>query len=304
MRRTLLRVTALPEPAPPLPIATSVGEVAVRRTPSRGGGEHAPAVMVHGLAGSALNWVDLAAELSDVLDTASVDLPGFGFSPPPVDHDYTIAGHARAVEAAIEALFPGQAVHLFGNSMGGAISVHLAAHRPDLVRTLLLVSPALPDLRPRHTNVHIPVMTVPVLGTRLFDQYQRVGAHQRVQATFDMVYADPARLDPQRRAEAEAEAARRDALPHIREAFLGSTQGLLASYLDRGPERPWALAERVTVPTLLVYGRRDKLVDSRAAHRATKAFPNSRVMVIPNSGHVSQMEHPALVARWWREFLS
>ena len=106
-----------------------------------------------------------------------------------------------------------------------------------------------------------------------------------------------------RLAEAAAETRRRDTLPHAREAFLGSTQGLLATYLDRGPERPWALARQITAPTLLVYGRQDKLVNPRAAHRAAREFGKAHVMVIPDSGHVAQMEHPELVARWWREFL-
>ena len=144
--------------------------------------------------------------------------------------------------ATIEALFPGQPVHLFGNSMGGAVALQVAARRADLVRTLCLISPALPDLRPHLSNMHIPVMAMPRVGNVLFNRYQKVEAHQRVKATFDLCYADPSRLHPQRRAEAEEEARRRDALPWIRDAFVGSTQGLLATYMDRGPERPWALA--------------------------------------------------------------
>ncbi len=269
----------------------------------RGDGPHEPAVFVHGLGGNSLNWVDLGEELADQLDCVALDLPGFGASPPPVDGDYSIAGHSGSVVAFIEGLFPGRPVHLFGNSMGGAIAVQVAARHPELVRTLTLVSPALPDLRPRSSNIHIPVMAVPRVGARLFDRYQKVGASRRVQSTFDLCYADPTRLHPQRRAEAEEEAARRDSLPYIRDVFVGSTQGLLTTFLDRGPDRPWALAQRVEAPTLLVYGRQDKLVDARAAHRATKEFRNAHVMVIPDCGHVAQMEHPELVARWWREFL-
>ena len=205
--------------------------------------------------------------------------------------------------ATIEALFPGQPVHLFGNSMGGAVALQVAARRADLVRTLCLISPALPDLRPHLSNMHIPVMAMPRVGNVLFNRYQKVEAHQRVKATFDLCYADPSRLHPQRRAEAEAEARRRDDLPWIRDAFVGSTQGLLATYMDRGPERPWALAGWVEAPTLLVYGRKDKLVDPKAAHRATKEFSVAHVMVIPDSGHVAMMEHPELVDRWWREWL-
>ena len=108
---------------------------------------------------------------------------------------------------------------------------------------------------------------------------------------------------PRPRSASHAWARRRDALPHVRDAFIGSTRGLVETYLDRGPERPWQLAARVQAPTLLVYGRKDKLVDPAAAHRATTAFPVAHVMVIPDSGHVAQMEHPELVDRWWREFL-
>jgi pimeloyl-ACP methyl ester carboxylesterase len=295
--------TTLPHPAPVQSIETSVGQVAIRRTPTRGGGAHEPAVLVHGLGGNALNWVDLAEELADQLDCVALDLPGFGSTPPPEDGDYSIAAHTRAVVAVIEAVFPGQAVHLFGNSMGGAIAVQVAARHPELVKTLCLVAPAMPTRRPRATNVHIPVMTLPRVGPRLFERYQRVGPDKRVQATFDLCYADPTRLHPQRRAEAEAEATRRDQLPWIRDAFIGSSKGLLATFLDRGPERPWALAGWVQAPTLLVYGLKDKLVDAKDAHRVTKAFPNAHVMVLADSGHIAMMEHPDLVARWWEEFL-
>jgi pimeloyl-ACP methyl ester carboxylesterase len=155
----------------------------------------------------------------------------------------------------------------------------------------------------RTSNMHIPVMTLPGVGARLFDRFAKVGVERRVQATFEQVFADPSRVHPQRLAEAQEEARRRDTQAWMREAFIGSTSGLVTTYLDRGLERPWALAAKVQVPTLLVYGRRDKLVDARAAHRANRAFPNAHVMVIPDSGHVAQMEHPELVDRWWREFL-
>jgi pimeloyl-ACP methyl ester carboxylesterase len=295
--------TVLPPPPPVSFVESSAGPIAYRRTPTTGDGPHEPAVFVHGLGGNALNWTDLGYALADRLDCVALDLPGFGHTEPSSPADYTVAGHVAAVVALIEELFPGQPVHLFGNSMGGAIAVQVAARHPELVRTLCLVSPALPDLRMRRTNIHIPVMTMPGVGPRLFDRFARVGVERRVQATYDLCYADPSRVHPQRLAEAQEEARRRDTLPWIRDAFIGSTSGLVTTFLDRSVERPWALAARVSVPTLLVYGRQDKLVDPRAAHRATKEFPNAHVMVIPDSGHVAMMEHPELVDRWWREFL-
>ncbi|MGV1003512.1 MAG: alpha/beta fold hydrolase [Candidatus Nanopelagicales bacterium] len=264
------------------------------------GGE--PAVMIHGLGGSSLNWTDLAFELGGRLACEAVDLPGFGFSPPPADGDYSLAAAMSAVAEFIRARYA-QPVHLFGNSLGGAVALQLAARHEGLVKTLCLISPALPEWRPRARNVHLPVMTLPRVGGLMFDRFQTVQPSQRVAATFQLCYADPARLVDHRREEAEQEARRRDGQPHTREAYLGSIRGLLASYVDRGEERPWKLAERITAPTLLIYGREDKLVNPAAAHRSHKAFPHSTVVVIPDSGHISQMEHPRLVADTWERFL-
>lgn len=304
---TQRRVRSHDEPlTPPAPVefvTTGVGEIAVRRTPVRGAGPHEPAVLVHGLGGNALNWVDLADGLADRLECVSLDLPGFGATEPLADADYSIPAHTAAVVATMEALFPGQSVHLFGNSMGGAISLQLAARRADLVRTLCLISPALPDLRPHLSNLHIPAMAVPGVGNVLFARYQKGAPRQRVQSMFDLCYADPTRLHPQRRAEAETEAQRRETVPWVRGAFVGSTQGLIATYLDRGPDRPWALAGRVAAPTLLVYGQQDKLVDAKAARRAAKEFRVAHVMVVPDCGHMAMLELPELVDRWWRERL-
>lgn len=293
----------LPSPAAVVQVPTAHGSVGVRRTPTRGPGPHEPAVLVHGLGGNSLNWVDLADQLSDRLDCAALDLPGFGSSDPPADRDYTLVGHARAAAAVADALFPGRRVHLFGNSMGGSVAVDLAARSPERVATLCLVSPALPARIPRRTNVHIPVMAVPRVGEALFGRYQGVDVARRVQATYDLCFAVPARLQDQRRAEAEEEMRRRDGLPWVREAFVGSVQGLLATYVDRGPDRPWQLARRVQAPTLLVYGRKDKLVDARAAHRATGAFRSAHVVVLPDAGHIAQVERPEMVARMWRDVL-
>lgn len=96
-----------------------------------------PALYVHGLGGSSMNWSALMLELAGDVDSEAVDLPGFGYSPPPDDGDYSVAAHARAVIRYLDSC--GRApVHLFGNSLGGAVATRAAALRPDLVRTYAL----------------------------------------------------------------------------------------------------------------------------------------------------------------------
>lgn len=275
----------------------------MRRTP--GADDHRPpALLLHGLGGSALNWTDLMGELAGELDCHAVDLPGFGFSPPPSDGDYTLAAVAAGLREYCEHVFGDRPAHIFGNSLGGAVALQLVARHPAVARTLCLISPALPEWRPRLTTVHLPVMTLPGVGGALFDRYVSVDAARRVQATLDLCYSDPARVSAARRAQAEAEARRRDALPYLREVFVESIRALLATYLERGEQRPWNLAARIRIPTLLIYGRRDKLVNPAAAHRAHQVFADSVVVVLPDSGHLSQMEHPALVAATWRDFVA
>lgn len=266
------------------------------------------AVFVHGLGGSSLNWTDLMHELRPQVDGWAVDLGGFGYSPPPRDGDMTPAGHARGVVEFIEYLessgrtdAPGP-VHLFGNSMGGAVALQVAARRPDLVRSLTLISPALPSLTITKGNVHLPVIAVPGVGERLVPKFMELDATARVRGSIDATYADPSRVTPERLAEAAQEVSERDRLPYASDAFLRSLRGLLRSYADLGPHRPWKLAQRVSCPTLVIYGRKDPLVDSRTAHRVTKHFRDAHVVVLPDSGHVSQMEHPEFVRAAWDRF--
>lgn len=261
------------------------------------------AVFVHGLGGSALNWTDLMGLLQPQLDEWAIDLGGFGMSPPPRDGDHSPAGHARSVVELIDYI-QGAPVHLFGNSLGGAVALQVAARRPDLVRSLTLISPALPSAYLTKFNGHLPVISLPLVGERLVPGYMtRIDAQAKAQGTIDVCFADPTRVSALRLQEAVDETRAREHLPYQTHSFLSSLRGLMRTFLDPSPNRPWKLAERVTCPVLVVYGRKDPLVASSAAHRATKAFRDAHVVVLPDSGHVSQMEHPDIVAQAWERWI-
>ncbi|WP_309053094.1 alpha/beta fold hydrolase, partial [Streptomyces sp.] len=138
-----------------------------------------PALYVHGLGGSSLNWSTLMPLLADTVDGEAVDLPGFGDSPPPDDGNYSVTGHARAVIRLLDAGGRGP-VHLFGNSLGGAVATRVAAVRPDLVRTLTLISPALPELRAQRGAWPTALLALPGIAP-LFSRLTRDWtAEQRV----------------------------------------------------------------------------------------------------------------------------
>jgi pimeloyl-ACP methyl ester carboxylesterase len=285
-----------PEPIPHWPGEfVSLGDYAVfvRLAPAPGDAE--PALFVHGLAGSARNWTELINLLRPRLDCAALDLPGFGDSPPRPDRGYSIAAFAQTVATLIERRGRGP-VHLIGNSLGGAVSVKLAARRPDLVRSLTLISPALPDSRPRLDLLRFPLLSLPRVGGWALSKFNTIPAEQRVWNVMTTCYFDASTVHPARLAHEVAELARRDTFGYADEAMLGCVRTLTTETLRTGPRAPWRDAARISVPTLVIYGSHDRLVSPRAAGRAARVFRDSRVVVLPRTGHVAQMEHPAAVA--------
>ena len=188
------------------------------------------AVMIHGLGGSSLNWTDLMVGLSDRLDSSAVDLAGFGESPPPRDGDFSPLGQARGIAELIQEKYS-EPVHLFGNSLGGAVALQLAARYPELIRSLTLISPALPRLLPTRETMHMPIIALPGVGDRLLKRYGRIDAERRVQSTYEACCEDSSRVHPQRIVEAVAEVRKRDSLPYVPDVYTQSLRGLLATYL-------------------------------------------------------------------------
>ena len=258
---------------------------------------------VHGMTGDATNWTDLMAELTPEFAAAAVDLPGSGFSPPPpAMRGYSITAQAAAVVELIEGLNVGP-VHLMGNSMGGAVTVRAAARRPDLVRTLTLVSAALPDLRLRRDIAHFPVLALPVFGTRMVRQFARLPAENRIAGVLQTCYYDPAAVHQDRVALSVAELRRRDGLDYDPAATVGAARTLVAETLRPYPVSLWRDAAQLKMPALVLFGSHDKLVSPRLAGRAARTFPDATVIVLPDTGHLGQMEHPATVASLFREMV-
>ncbi|MFI5753724.1 alpha/beta fold hydrolase [Streptomyces sp. NPDC051569] len=261
-----------------------------------------PALYVHGLGGSSQNWSALMPSLADLVDGAAVDLPGFGDSPPPDDGDYSVTGHARAVIRLLDAGGRGP-VHLFGNSLGGAVATRVAAVRPDLVRTLTLVSPALPEIRVQRSAVPTALLALPGVAA-LFGRLSRDWtAEQRTRGMMALCYGDPSSVADEDVRHAVEEMERRLQLPYFWDAMVGSARGIVNAYTLGGQHGLWRQAERVLAPTLLVYGGRDQLVSYRMARRASAAFRDSRLLTLPDAGHVAMMEYPRQVAQACRDLI-
>jgi pimeloyl-ACP methyl ester carboxylesterase len=280
-------------------VEVGAARVHIRTTPSDNP-DAEPALLVHGLGGSAPNWTDFAGVLRNRFAIEAIDLPGHGRSAPAPHNGYSLDAHARVVIAYLEQSGRGP-VHLVGNSMGGAVSALIAARRPDLVRTLTLISPALPDNRIRafslRNDPRAALVVVPGVGEWALRRFNRRHSPEaRVRGTIALCFADPTRYPKERLGEAVAEATARMRMPWAETAFVRSTRGLAASQFVRN-RVGWATLREIPVPTLVIWGDKDRLVAPDLAPYVAAAIPDSRLLVLEDVGHTAMMEVPETTAR-------
>ncbi|MEV6874102.1 alpha/beta fold hydrolase [Amycolatopsis sp. NPDC051128] len=302
--RRLPSLDPVPPPWPATFEEVGTARLHVRRTP---GPDGAPAVYLHGLGGSSTNWTDLAALLAPVAGGSAPDLPGFGYSEPEEGFDFSLQAHAEVVARHIEHGFsgaPGAAtgapVHLLGNSMGGAIALLVAARRPELVKTLTLISPAMPDRRldPRRlSDPRMALAYLPLVGARVRAQLAALGPRERAAQVIKLCFADPSRFPESRLDELTEEHGARAGFDWATPALARSTFAIFRAWSTLGKASLWAAAPRVRAPTLVVWGRDDRVISVRRAVRTARALPNARLLVLPRTGHTAQMERPVVVAK-------
>ncbi|OSC69092.1 alpha/beta hydrolase, partial [Streptomyces sp. 4F] len=158
--------------------------------------------------------------------------------------------------------------------------------------------------RVQRTAVPTGLLAVPgvaALFTRLTREWT---AEQRVRGVTALCYGDPGTVSEEGFRNAVEEMERRLQLPYFWDAMARSARGIVNAYTLGGQHALWRQAERVLAPTLLVYGGRDQLVGYRMAQRAARAFRDSRLLTLPDAGHVAMMEYPETVATAFRELLA
>jgi pimeloyl-ACP methyl ester carboxylesterase len=104
------------------------------------GGSGAPLLLLHGLSGSTANWVELMPQLLERFRVLAVDLPGHAGSGR-LPHGASMGDFASVAADVLDAEETGPTL-VAGHSFGGHVALRLAQSRPELVRSLLLVSPA------------------------------------------------------------------------------------------------------------------------------------------------------------------
>lgn len=253
-----------------------VGGLAVRFE-QRGQG---PAlVLVHGLLGYSFSWRQVLDQFSQQREVFAIDMPGAGFSEcsPALD-----AHLSAAAERLIEFLdvLGIKSCDVVGSSYGGATALLLAARNPERVRTLTLVSPANPWSRigrKRLAALGLPGASwlFPPLA-RLMPPLHRVFVRR--------MYGD--------RSRATAETLRGYSLPLLRKGTFEHAVKIARSWHSDMRELEQQLPRAANIPTLIVWGSQDRVVDPASAKTLSRYFKHGRTVVIEGAGHLPYEECP------------
>lgn len=233
-------------------------------------------LLIHGFANSLQSFRLLAPMLAEHFHVVTVDAPGFGLSAKPVDRDYGNASQAKAIADFAAALGLDRYV-VGGHSMGGTLAVYVAASDPHVTGLVLM-------------NPGIISTGVPAFTRYLFWPLPRVMARMFGSRGFREDFLKRSFLDPS------------IVTPQVMDAMMLAPRS--AGYLEgmtsmmgqyRSGDEP-AMASRVRVPTLIVWGMQDRSKLPGEQQQVQRLIPGSRLVEVPDSGHYVQEEQPAAVA--------
>jgi len=256
-------------------------------------GTGAPLVLLHGLVGSVATWRKNIAALAEDATVYAIDMVNMGKSEWVPGLDASLGATADRVAACIDALGLAQA-DVAGHSHGGAVALTLAARHPERVRRLILFAPANPFCNAGRNLIRfyssafgrmcakaVPHLPRPVYWIAVGRMY---GSFAQVEREAISAYMQEMRPP--------------GTVAHILEIvrrWYADMAGLRAEL--EGIAIP-------KVPTLLMWGDRDRAVTVASGRKLRRVLPQAELVVLPGAGHLLFEELPEecnrLVRNWLR----
>jgi pimeloyl-ACP methyl ester carboxylesterase len=226
-------------------------------------------LLLHGLADDVHVWDDDMGVLAAHHRVIALDLPGFGLSDKPL-LEYRPRTFVDFVRGFLDALRVTRA-SVVGNSLGGFVAALLALDDPQRVDRLVLVDAA---------GYHGLVRRLGPRGIQAL----------RLATRADLRYLAPLTFHDRRYA---SEAAVEAGFAERMKAGDGYAIGRVVDSLLRGDDALDGKLRRIDRPTLIVWGRDDGLIPLAFGNRFAHDIPRARLVVLPDCGHMPQVECPA-----------
>jgi pimeloyl-ACP methyl ester carboxylesterase len=238
-------------------------------------GQGIPLVMIHGFGGSFINWNKLRDKMNTEYRVIRVDLPGFGLSDLPEPEgsktDY-VQQYRDFMTFFIDTLHV-DSLYLVGNSMGGMMAWGTAADHPDKVKKLVLIAAAGYDLEQTSANA-ARVMKIPGMEYLL----RRGLPLSTSEGSARKVFCDASKINP--------ETVKNNNRMWNREGNIHAACAIASS--GRYPDT--ALIARVQCPTLIIWGKQDRIVPVEHAERFHRDIKGSEVLLFDTCGHCAMIE--------------
>jgi pimeloyl-ACP methyl ester carboxylesterase len=252
-------------------------------------GNGMPVVLIHGFMGMAYDWRFNIQQLGKHFSVYALDLPGFGYSDKPLNFDYTSNGYAEFLASFLNAYRIDRAI-LVGNSMGGQIALMACLKYPERVAGLVLIdSGGYP-----HSVEFLPfkLLKVPVVGEISMALLNRKVIKIMLSAGiyFDGSFATDEVIDSYYNVYRTANA--RKMPPRIMRGIV-KVEAYIISCLNE-----------VKCPTLIIWGTEDRVISPSRAEMFQRDISNSSVLMVPQAGHMPQVEKSDVVNKALIDFLS
>jgi pimeloyl-ACP methyl ester carboxylesterase len=252
-------------------------------------------VLIHGVAGRAGQWDQALALLAEDYTVIAPDLMGHGDSAKPRG-DYSLGAHASGIRDLLVGLNIERA-SIVGHSLGGGIAMQFAYQFPERCERLVLVSSG-----GLGEEVHALLRAATLPGSEFV---LPLLAHPRLLELVSVIPRALGRVGFRTRVDLEEMARGYQSLSNAeaRSAFIHT----LRSVIDPTGQRIDAsdrlyLASKM--PSLIIWGGRDRIIPARHAQSAHKSMPGSRLELFDEAGHFPQLDDPLRFARTVQSFFS
>lgn len=268
----------VPQPAPENRFATIDG---IRLHYEDHSGSGPTIVLLHGFGSSTFTWRDVVPVLrKNGHRVLALDMKGFGWSDKPQGADYSPRTLMEEVNEWMAAMGL-EGVTFVGNSLGGAVGLMLAMEHPERMDRLVLIDSG---GYPIHKPLIIRIGALPgirnVAGLFFSPWMIRTNLRQ--------VFFDPSRVTPQR-VNAYFDRLRTQGALEAQMALSAAIGEQSAKgYIERIPQ--------IRIPTLILWGEADRWIPLANGRRFHRELPDSRLVILPQCGHVPQEERPEITA--------